>query len=191
MHKDQGGHAAVYFSLGTRRGLRRANVDTDQIIPKQFLKRIERSASARFSSTIGAITADGSLDPAFELNRPEASGRVDTAHRRQLRLRLVSRARAVGAGGLRLPRHHRAVVRRHLLRQLLPERTAPGASSPEPRWMSCFDRGAALTDTRSRWTCETQSVRDAPGFEARFAMDDYRRDMLLRGPGRDRAHAAG
>ncbi len=34
--------------------LRRSHVDTDQIIPKQFLKRIERRASGRSSSTTGA-----------------------------------------------------------------------------------------------------------------------------------------
>ena len=48
--------------------LDRGDVDTDQIIPKQFLKRIERPASASSSSSTG------SKDPAFELNRPEAEG---------------------------------------------------------------------------------------------------------------------
>lgn len=36
-------------------GLDRANIDTDQIIPKQFLKRIERTGFGRFLFTIGAI----------------------------------------------------------------------------------------------------------------------------------------
>ncbi len=35
--------------------LERANVDTDQIIPKQFLKRIERTGFGSFSSTTGVI----------------------------------------------------------------------------------------------------------------------------------------
>ncbi len=35
--------------------LPRANVDTDQIIPKQFLKRIERTGFGKHCSTIGAI----------------------------------------------------------------------------------------------------------------------------------------
>ena len=49
--------------------LDRANVDTDQIIPKQFLKRIERTGFGEFLFWDWARRADGSLAPAFELNR--------------------------------------------------------------------------------------------------------------------------
>jgi 3-isopropylmalate/(R)-2-methylmalate dehydratase small subunit len=45
--------------------LERADIDTDQIIPKQFLKRIERSGYGEF------LFYDWMKDPAFELNRPE------------------------------------------------------------------------------------------------------------------------
>ena len=48
--------------------LDRPDVDTDQIIPKQFLKRIERSGFGEF------LFFDWRKDPAFELNRPEAQG---------------------------------------------------------------------------------------------------------------------
>ena len=48
--------------------LDRADVDTDQIIPKQFLKRIERTGYGEF------LFYDWAKDPAFELNRPEAAG---------------------------------------------------------------------------------------------------------------------
>jgi 3-isopropylmalate/(R)-2-methylmalate dehydratase small subunit len=48
--------------------LDRADVDTDQIIPKQFLKRIERSGYGEF------LFFDWARDPEFELNRPEAEG---------------------------------------------------------------------------------------------------------------------
>ncbi|HEX7329852.1 MAG TPA: 3-isopropylmalate dehydratase small subunit [Pyrinomonadaceae bacterium] len=44
--------------------LDRANVDTDQIIPKQFLKRIERTGFGEF------LFYDWRLDPAFVLNQP-------------------------------------------------------------------------------------------------------------------------
>ena len=54
--------------------LDRANVDTDQIIPKQFLKRIERTGFGQFLFFDWRFLPDGSLDPAFELNRPEAKG---------------------------------------------------------------------------------------------------------------------
>jgi 3-isopropylmalate/(R)-2-methylmalate dehydratase small subunit len=48
--------------------LDRPDVDTDQIIPKQFLKRIERSGFGEF------LFYDWRRDPAFELNRPDAEG---------------------------------------------------------------------------------------------------------------------
>ena len=48
--------------------LDRADVDTDQIIPKQFLKRIERSGYGEF------LFFDWMKDPDFELNRPEYEG---------------------------------------------------------------------------------------------------------------------
>ena len=48
--------------------LDRADVDTDQIIPKQFLKRIERTGYGEF------LFYDWRQDPGFELNRPEAAG---------------------------------------------------------------------------------------------------------------------
>jgi 3-isopropylmalate/(R)-2-methylmalate dehydratase small subunit len=48
--------------------LDRADIDTDQIIPKQFLKRIERSGYGEF------LFYDWMKDPAFELHRPEYEG---------------------------------------------------------------------------------------------------------------------
>lgn len=48
--------------------LDRADVDTDQIVPKQFLKRIERTGYGAF------LFFDWAKDPGFALNRPEAEG---------------------------------------------------------------------------------------------------------------------
>jgi len=50
----------------------RANVDTDQIIPKQFLKRVERSGFGEFLFFDWRFRDDGSLHPDFELNHPHA-----------------------------------------------------------------------------------------------------------------------
>src|SRR3990172_1864670 len=52
----------------------RANVDTDQIIPKQFLKRIERTGFGEFLFWDWARNFDGSINPDFELNQPAAKG---------------------------------------------------------------------------------------------------------------------
>jgi 3-isopropylmalate/(R)-2-methylmalate dehydratase small subunit len=60
----------------------RANVDTDQIIPKQFLKRIERTGFGEFLFWDWRRKADGSDDPSFELNKPEAKGAVILLARR-------------------------------------------------------------------------------------------------------------
>jgi 3-isopropylmalate/(R)-2-methylmalate dehydratase small subunit len=53
--------------------LPRANIDTDQIIPKQFLKRVARSGFGPFLFWDWAQDAEGELDPEFILNRPEYS----------------------------------------------------------------------------------------------------------------------
>jgi 3-isopropylmalate/(R)-2-methylmalate dehydratase small subunit len=52
----------------------RAHVDTDQIIPKQFLKRIERTGFGEFLFWDWARNLDGSVNPDFELNQAEAQG---------------------------------------------------------------------------------------------------------------------
>jgi 3-isopropylmalate/(R)-2-methylmalate dehydratase small subunit len=59
---------------GVVAALDRANVDTDQIIPKQFLKRIERTGFGQYLFFDWRFRGDGSPDPAFELNAPQASG---------------------------------------------------------------------------------------------------------------------
>ncbi|EAQ81469.1 3-isopropylmalate dehydratase small subunit [Blastopirellula marina] len=48
----------------------RANVDTDQIIPKQFLKRIERTGFGQFLFFDWRFNDDGSPNRDFELNQP-------------------------------------------------------------------------------------------------------------------------
>ena len=54
--------------------LHRANVDTDQIIPKQFLKRIEKTGFGEFLFNDWRRTTDGKLDPTFPLNQPRYDG---------------------------------------------------------------------------------------------------------------------
>jgi len=49
-------------------------VDTDQIIPKQFLKRIERTGYGEYLFFDWRYLADGSPNPDFGLNAPELQG---------------------------------------------------------------------------------------------------------------------
>jgi 3-isopropylmalate/(R)-2-methylmalate dehydratase small subunit len=59
----------AFTSLTARAAvLDRPDVDTDQIIPKQFLKRIERTGYGEF------LFFDWRQDPDFELNRPGCEG---------------------------------------------------------------------------------------------------------------------
>jgi len=54
--------------------LDRANVDTDQIIPKQFLKRIERTGFGEFLFYDWRRTAEGSNGGKFVLDEPRYKG---------------------------------------------------------------------------------------------------------------------
>jgi len=54
--------------------LNRANVDTDQIIPKQFLKRIERTGFGKFLFYDWRYHPNGEVNSEFELNRPDNKG---------------------------------------------------------------------------------------------------------------------
>ena len=54
--------------------LDRPDVDTDQIIPKQFLKRIERTGYGEFLFFDWRSTRTARPRPEFELNRPEFAG---------------------------------------------------------------------------------------------------------------------
>jgi 3-isopropylmalate/(R)-2-methylmalate dehydratase small subunit len=50
--------------------LDRANIDTDQIIPKQFLKRVERTGFGEFLFYDWRFLPDGRADPSFPLTSP-------------------------------------------------------------------------------------------------------------------------
>jgi 3-isopropylmalate/(R)-2-methylmalate dehydratase small subunit len=54
--------------------LDRANVDTDQIIPKQFLKRVERTGFGEFLFYDWRYLSDGQPNPQFVLNEPRYQG---------------------------------------------------------------------------------------------------------------------
>ena len=106
--------------------LDRVNVDTDQIIPKQFLKRIERTGFGQFLFNDWRFTPDGKPNPEFILNAPRYQGRKHSSGGKEFRLRLFARTRAVGAGRLRIPRRHRSLVCRYIFQQLREEWPAHG-----------------------------------------------------------------
>ena len=54
--------------------LNRVDVDTDQIIPAQFLKRVERTGFGQFVFFKWRFNEDGSPNPKFVLNEPAYQG---------------------------------------------------------------------------------------------------------------------
>ena len=66
------------FTLVTGRmvPLMQANIDTDQIIPTEFLKRVERTGFGQFLFSDWAHDAEGERDPDFALNRPAYEGAI-------------------------------------------------------------------------------------------------------------------
>ena len=143
--------------------LDRDDVDTDQIIPKQFLKRVERTGFGEF------LFYDWAKEPGWDLPHEP-----DPRRGPQLRLRLEPRARAVGAGGLRLPGDHRPELRRHLPLQLHEDRAAAGRARRGRRARRSAEparRRSTSPPRRSRW----------PGGTARFEIDPEIKHRLLNG----------
>jgi 3-isopropylmalate/(R)-2-methylmalate dehydratase small subunit len=64
----------ISIIAGQMAPLPRANVDTDAIIPKQFLKRVERSGFGPFLFYEWAYDEEGELIPDFILNQPNYGG---------------------------------------------------------------------------------------------------------------------
>ena len=160
--------------------LPRANVDTDQIIPKQFLKSIERSGFGRFLFNDWRYLADGSPNPAFELNRPEAQGAT-----------VLLTGGNFGCGSSR--EHAPWALADFGFRAIIAPSFAdiffgnccqngllPVALS-ESAVAELLRRHEAVSGYEVNIDLDFQSVRDASGFAARFEIDPYRRDMMLRG----------
>ena len=109
----------------------RENVDTDAIIPKQFLKSIRKTGFRR--KPVRRLALSGSGFPGPGPGQPQAQSglraepaplrrRIDPAGTQELRLRIVARACALGARPVWLSRHPGAEFCRHLLQQQLQER---------------------------------------------------------------------
>ena len=161
--------------------LPRVNVDTDQIVPKQFLKRIERTGFAPVLFHDWRYRADGSLDPAFELNRPAAAGATVLLAGANFGCG-SSREHAVWA----LSEYGFRVVIAESFADifyanccqngLLAVRLVPG------EMRELFARHArAAGDYDVVVDLEAQTVVDDAGFRATFSIAPYHREMLLRG----------
>jgi len=163
--------------------LDRANVDTDQIIPKQFLKRIERTGFGQFCLLTGdsspmarRIPPSNSISPS-----PPAQHPVGTT---KLRLRLEPGTCPLGVGGLRLPRRRSP-------------RRSPTSSIPTAFKTACCPSccrrrmstnrpadgpGSGWKDPyRLHVDLAAGTVGDDAGFTRSFTIDPFRRRCLLEG----------
>ena len=160
--------------------LDRANVDTDQIIPKQFLKRIERTGFGEFLFFDWRYEADGkTLDPSFVLNDP----RLQNAQ-------ILVADRNFGSGSSR--EHAPWALDQYGFKCVI----AP--SFADIFYNNCFQNGllpvvlsedsvAILLDKlkanigmQLTVDLEAQTVR-GDGFEASFDVDPFRRERMLKG----------
>lgn len=160
--------------------LDRANVDTDQIIPKQFLKRIERSGYGQFLFYDWRYLADGKLDPSFVLNHPRYAGTS-----------ILVAGKNFGCGSSRehapwalLDYGFRAIIAPSFADIFATNCTKNGVLPvvlSDDQVAELVLRAAQFEGYFLTIDLEKREVRDPSGFLARFEIDDFRRKFLLEG----------
>ena len=169
----------------------RANVDTDPIIPKQFLKWIERTGFGPTCSTTGA-TSTRRAGPGPGIAPAQSRLRAEPAALRGAQRscwRAATSAAAPAAStrpgrwsdyGFRV--RDRAQLRRHLLQQLLQERHAADPAAASRRSTTCSTRCAAVAGYRLTVDLRTRRWSSTPdGCELPFEVDPFRKHCLLNG----------
>jgi 3-isopropylmalate/(R)-2-methylmalate dehydratase small subunit len=169
---------------GVVAALDRANVDTDQIIPKQFLKRIERTGFGQFLFCDWRFLPDGSANPEFELNRPAAAGASILLARRNFGCG-SSREHApwaladYGFRAVIAPTFADIFFNNCFQNGMVPIRL------DEADVDELFRRTAAAADSGGQYRLHVDlrecTVADDAGFRKSFAVDPFRRHCLLEG----------
>ena len=160
--------------------LDRPNVDTDQIIPKQFLKRIERTGFGQFLFYDWAHAPGGDIDASFVLNQPRYRGSS-----------VLVAGRNFGCGSSRehapwalndfgfcavvAPSFADIFANNAMKNGLLPVTLA------ETEVAELMRRAAELPDYRVTVDLERNLVLDDQGFSASFAIGEFQRHCLLNG----------
>lgn len=154
--------------------LDRVNVDTDQIIPKQFLKRIERTGYGEF------LFFDWRQDKNFELNNPRYKG-----------AQILVASKNFGSGSSR--EHAAWALADYGFRCVIAPsfadifHTNAGKNGillvtlPEDQVHLLQDRATKIDGYKLSVSLEDQTVKDDHGFSASFSIDPFRRDCLLKG----------
>ncbi|WP_099362096.1 3-isopropylmalate dehydratase small subunit [Fredinandcohnia onubensis] len=160
-------------------GMDRNNVDTDQIIPKQFLKSIERTGFGKYAFFDWRFEADGSPNPDFELNRKENEGAT-----------ILVVNENFGCGSSR--EHAPWALQDFGFKSIL----AP--SFADIFYNNCLKNGilpivleksvieyllkeASSADYQCTISLEEQTIVDSKGFKTEFTIDAYWKEMLING----------
>jgi 3-isopropylmalate/(R)-2-methylmalate dehydratase small subunit len=160
--------------------LDRVNVDTDQIIPKQFLKRIERTGFGQFLFYDWRFGADGKKNADFVLDEPRYEGAS-----------ILVAGRNFGCGS---SREHavwaladfgfRAVISSSFADIFANNSTKNGFLAvrlSEDEAAEIMQRAQEIDDYQVTVDLEKSEVRDDQDFRAKFPMDEFVRHCLLNG----------
>ncbi len=160
------------------------NIDTDQIIPKQFLKRIERTGYGDFLfydwRRIQEGPNAGEADPTFVLNRPEYKG-----------AEILIAEKNFGCGSSR--EHAAWAINQYGFRAVIAPTFADIfysnagkngiilARLTDAEVETLMARSTANPQHRITLNLEAQTVTDEQGFKAHFEIDPFRKYCLLNG----------
>lgn len=169
----------IVVHTGKVAGLNRVNVDTDAIIPKQFLKRVERTGFGKFLFFDWRYLANGSDNPEFELNQPHNEG-----------VSILVSDHNFGCGSSR--EHAPWALQDYGFKVII----AP--SFADIFYNNCFKNGilpirlaeekvyellekSATEVYELTVDLKNQKIYDNAGYEASFDIDPYWKEMLLNG----------
>jgi 3-isopropylmalate/(R)-2-methylmalate dehydratase small subunit len=160
--------------------LERVNVDTDQIIPKQFLKRIERTGFGQFLFYDWRFSADGKKNAGFVLDEPRYAGAS-----------VLVAGKNFGCGS---SREHAvwaladfgfsAVISSSFADIFANNGTKNGflaVQLSEDEAAEVMRRAREIEDYELTIDLEQCEVRDERGFRAKFPIDAFVRECLLEG----------
>jgi 3-isopropylmalate/(R)-2-methylmalate dehydratase small subunit len=160
--------------------LDRVNVDTDQIIPKQFLKRIERTGFGEFLFYDWRFSGEGAKNPDFVLHQPRYQKATILVAGKNFGCG-SSREHAVWAlddFGFRVviaPSFADIFANNSLKNGLLTVRLS------EEEVMQIMRRAEEIENYKLTVDLEKMTVVDDHGFSVSFTMDSFARHCLLNG----------
>ena len=160
--------------------LDRPNIDTDQIIPKQFLKRIERTGFGEFLFYDWRYAEGGKRDPSFALNEERYEGAT-----------ILVTGKNFGCGSSRehapwalLDYGFRAIIAPSFAdifaNNCMKNGVVPVVLSEE-QVAELTRRAQTIAGYSVTVDLERCVVADAQGFSASFEIDDFRRHCLMEG----------